>query len=300
MSTLLNAEFLKQCEGLHREAQRAWGRRFLGRRPRLRVAGGTEATGYHDYTTGDELRYVDWNRCARLDELVTRQFMGVEDHYVYLLVDCSRSMAFGDGRKLDFARRIAATLGYLAVANLDRVGACSFADRLTQQLPPARGPRSLPRLFDWLEQLRADPAATNLLAAVQQFVAGREHRGMTVIVSDLLDPAGFETSVDLLRHRGFEPFLLQVIDEEEARPKLAGKVALADMENPQVERRQLTAEDLRNYRAVFDEFLSRVRAYCHRYGLGISQVAADSSVPLSVERIVRGSRRRLHTRAGVR
>jgi uncharacterized protein (DUF58 family) len=168
----LDAQFQRRCAGLHRQAQRAWGRQFLGRRRRLRVAGGTEATGTTDYTTGDELRYVDWNRCARHDELVTRQFMGTEDHWVYFLLDCSRSMALGVdtggspvsiaaassdrelksnrprrpvdtgeppvSTKFELARQLAAALGYLALANQDRVSVTAFASAsLTNSLRTA-------------------------------------------------------------------------------------------------------------------------------------------------------------------
>ena len=62
---LFDADFLKRCESLHLAARRTWGQRMLGRRVELRLAGGTEVTGYTDYTTGHDFRYIDWNRCAR-------------------------------------------------------------------------------------------------------------------------------------------------------------------------------------------------------------------------------------------
>src|SRR6185295_4648415 len=68
------SDFLRRCSAFHLMAQRAWGRRFLGRGVDRWRASATEASGVSDYTRGDDFRYVDWNRCARHDELVSKQF----------------------------------------------------------------------------------------------------------------------------------------------------------------------------------------------------------------------------------
>jgi uncharacterized protein (DUF58 family) len=302
----LDAQFQRRCEGLHRQAQRAWGRQFLGRRRRLRVAGGTEATGATDYTTGDELRYVDWNRCARHDELVTRQFMGTEDHWVYFLLDCSRSMGLGVdtggspvSTKFELARQLTAALGYLALANQDRVSVTAFAERVIDEFPSHRGLQAVPRLFDFLTNLAPSGETTRLENVVESFVNRRVHRGLVVILSDMLDAGRFDAAIDSLRLRGFEPLLVHVLDQTDVETTFAGKVALADVEGGR-RRDFLEAQDLANYSIVAQQFLRRVHGYFHRYGLGVVQVLTGDDVTSCIERIVLGSVARRHTRAGVR
>ncbi len=297
---MLNATFQRRCEGLHRQAQRAWGRQFLGRRRRLRVAGGTEATGIVDYTSGDDLRYVDWNRCARHDELVTRQFMGTEDHTVYFLLDASRSMASGDGGKFELARQLTAALGYLALANHDRVWVGAFADGLTAELPAVRGRRSTGPLFQFLAQQTAGGDSTRLDRAVDAFTSRHVQRGLVVLLSDMLDAVDFDVALDSLRLRGFEPLLVHVLDESDVRPGIGGGAVLEDIESGGRLREFIDATDAAYYDEAFSQFCRRVRGYFHRYGLGVVPVMANDSVTHCIERIVLGSVHRRHQRAGVR
>lgn len=297
---LLNAEFQLRCQGLHRQAQRAWGRQFLGRRRRLRVAGGTEATGVTDYTAGSELRYVDWNRCARLDELVTRQFMGTEEHWVYFLFDVSASMGLAGGEKFRLARQLTAALGYLALANHDRASVSAYANGLVAQSPTFRGQHSVPQLFQFLAALAPGGSGTRLERAVEVFTQQHQHRGLVILVSDMFDAGRFDVAIDQLRLRGFEPLLIHVVHPRDARPGLSGKVLLRDAESQSMRRDFLDAQDAQYYDAAWEQHVRRVRGYFHRYGLGVAEARSDDDVTACIERIVLGSVHRRHTRAGVR
>lgn len=296
----LNAEFQQRCEGLHRQAQRAWGRQFLGRRQRLRVAGGTEATGVTDYTAGSELRYVDWNRCARHDELVTRQFMGTEEHWVYFLVDVSASMNLAGGEKFQLACKLTAALGYLALANHDRMSVSTYADGLVAQSPTYRGRQAAPAMFQFLEQLAPSGNSTRLERAVEGFTQNNLHRGLVILLSDMFDAGRFDVAIDQLRLRGFEPFLVHVVHPRDEKPTASGKVLLHDVESGGKRREFLDAQDAQYYDAAFEQHARRVRGYFHRYGLGVVEASTADDVTTCVERIVLGSVHRRHTRAGVR
>ena len=149
--TLFNAKFRHGCEYLHETARRHWGQRFLGRQIDRRCAGGSEFVGHSDYTCGDDFRYVDWQVCARHDELITKQFRGSEDQCLYVLLDCSAGMRLGDPPKFDAARRLAGALGYMGLAALDSVSIVAASDRILSEMPSSRGRHRLPRLFDFLD-----------------------------------------------------------------------------------------------------------------------------------------------------
>jgi uncharacterized protein (DUF58 family) len=280
---------------LDEAARRSWGNRFLGRRLDRRWAGGSEFVGHSDYTSGDDFRYVDWPICARHDELLTRQYRGSEDRIVYVLVDCSPGMGLGTPKKFDVARRLAGVLGYMALANLDRVGVVGVSNRITGQLPPLRGKDRCPRLFRFLDALAIDPSPVDFRSAVESFVQGRPQRGTTVVISDLFDPAGFEPAIDLLAKRGFPPYLLQVVDDFEVEPQLAGSIQFVDVSTGRTRTAYLEDIDLVNYRQVFQEFSSACRRYCARRSIGIIQTRTSTPLDQAVLRVIRTATSRMYS-----
>lgn len=287
MTALFDSDFLARCRYLDQTARRNWGARFLGRRVDTRAAGGSEFVGHSDYTSGDDFRYIDWPICARLDELLTRQYRGSEDRVVYLLLDASAGMSLGDPPKFDVARRLLATLGYIAMANDDRVGVVSISDRILSEMPPLRGTRHAPRLFRYLERQSPDSAPIRLQRCVEAFVRERPRRGLTVVASDLFDPAGFEPAVDLLAKRGFPPYLVQIVSPEESAPQLGGNITLVEAGSGRRRGTYFEPLDQTNYRRVFAEFSESCRRYCDRRSIGLIQTDTVTPVAESVQRMIR-------------
>jgi uncharacterized protein (DUF58 family) len=283
---MLDADFLKRCQSLHATAQRTWGRRFLARKEEQRLAGGTEVTSYSDYATGNDYRYIDWNRCARHDELLSKQFQGSEDQYVYFLLDCSGSMQMADGAKFDAARQLTAALAYLALANLDRVGITAFADKVLADFLPTRGRSHMPKVLEFLSNLPGDAVTTNLRAVAETLVRRPQPPGLTVIVSDMLDPAGFQSALDILRRCRFEPYVLQVFHRFDAEPQLLGKFRLQDAESGRSCLHVIDEQDLANYRDVWQEHEQALRRYCYHYSIGLTQTRADIPLQQCLERIM--------------
>lgn len=273
-----DSRFQQQCASLHRQATRVWGRRFLGRKTQWTLAGGTELTGHSDYVAGDDPRYIDWNLCARHDELRVKQFQGSEDNRVQLLLDVSRSMNPAGSAKFPFARRLTAMLAYLALANLDRVGVSAVTDRIVRRFPPVRGMSHLPRLLAFLADLAPDDVPTNLCRVSEAVARETPGGGLAVLVSDLLDPAGFEPALDTLRINRFEPYLVHVVNPSETEWSATGPVALRDAETRRVLRTTLEAADVSNYRQVCREFTGAVKRYCGRWW--ISYVTARCDAPI--------------------
>src|SRR5881398_2425430 len=118
---LFDSEFLQKLEYLSLVSKRVFRGSLLAQRRTMQMGGGIEFADHRDYTPGDDFRYLDWHLYARHEQLLLKRFQEEEDLHVYLLLDCSRSMAFGDPPKFDFARRVAAALAYIALADLDRV-----------------------------------------------------------------------------------------------------------------------------------------------------------------------------------
>ena len=118
---LFDSDFLKKLEYLSLVSRRVFRGQLLAQRRTMQLGGGIEFADHREYTPGDDFRYLDWNVYARHDELLLKRFQEEEDLHVYLLLDCSKSMAFGDPSKFDYVRRVGAALAYIALADLDRV-----------------------------------------------------------------------------------------------------------------------------------------------------------------------------------
>jgi len=155
-TALFDGEFLRRLEYLalvSRRLHRGEARGSHGT-PR-RGSSSVDFADYRAYQPGDDFRSIDWNIYGRLDRLLVKLFAEEEDLSVHLLLDTSRSMAYGSPRKVDWARRLAAALGYIGLASLDRVGAALFSTGMKGSLPPRRGRAQVFHLFEYLGRAEA-------------------------------------------------------------------------------------------------------------------------------------------------
>src|SRR6267142_5963370 len=150
---LFDSEFLKKLEYLSLVSRRVFRGSILAQRRTRQLGGGIEFAEHREYAPGDDFRYLDWNVYARHDELLLKRFQEEEDLHVYILLDSSRSMAFGDPPKFDFARQVAAALAYIALADLDRIAVVAFANDILADFPLTRGKGRILSLLKFLEGL---------------------------------------------------------------------------------------------------------------------------------------------------
>jgi uncharacterized protein (DUF58 family) len=273
--SLFDSAFLQRLEYLSLVSRRAFRGRLLAQRRTMQRGTGVEFAEHQEYAPGDDFRYLDWNVFARHDELLLKRFQEEEDLHVYVLLDCSASMDFGDPKKFDVARRIAAALGYIALADLDRVSIVAFASNIIDVFPLTRGKQRILPLLKFLSALPCRRERTDLTKTATSFIHRRQRPGLALVVSDLFDPEGFQRAIDLLRHRRYEPHLIQICDRLEADPAELGDMELEDVETGQRRIVTLTETHRRRYQRVFREFLDSIEAYCLRYGLGCTRTTTD-------------------------
>jgi uncharacterized protein (DUF58 family) len=283
-----SSEFLAQLERLALASRRAFRGRVKGERRSPRKGHSVEFCDYRAYGVGDDLRYVDWNAYGRLDRLHVKLFVDEEDLRLHLLLDASLSMGFGTPSKLRFAQRLAAALGFIGLVNLERVGVAILRDRLSEGWPPVRGRSQFPALVDFLGRVQPS-GATSLNAALGAYAMRARESGLGVIVSDLMDPGGFEQGVRALLERRFEVHLIHVLDPEELNPTLGGDLRLHDSETGETREITIDGDVLRAYRQRLSQFLERVEGFCRSQEIGYRRVSSD--VP--VEEFVLGQLRGL-------
>lgn len=268
---LFDSQFLKKLEYLSLISKRVFRGSLLAQRRTMQLGGGIEFADHREYTAGDDFRYLDWNVYARHGELLLKRFQEEEDLHVYLFLDCSRSMGVGEPAKFDYARQVTAALAYIALADLDRIAVVAYSDEIVADFPLTRGKDRILSLLKFLENLEPQGTATDLSRVASVFTQRQQRRGLAVVVSDLFDPGGFDRGLDVLRHRRYEPHIVQIHDHVEANPKLLGELELIDIETDGGQKVTITERALRRYKQIFQEHQDSVRQYGRKYGLGCTQ-----------------------------
>jgi uncharacterized protein (DUF58 family) len=241
------------------------------------MGSGIEFSEHREYTTGDDLRYLDWNIYARHGDLLLKRFQEEQDLHVYVLLDCSRSMAFGSPAKFDLAKHLAAALAYIALSDLDRIGIIAYADGVIAELPVTRGKARILPLMKFLTDLPTSGADTDLSKAVQGLVHRGTRSGLAIVISDLFDEHGFQRGLDQLRYHRFDTHVIQLHDPREANPELLGDAELEDIETGTVRKVTVTERNLATYKKLFSDHQTAVRDYCHKYAMSCTQ--SPTTVP---------------------
>ena len=275
-ATFFDTDFLRKLERLHLVAKRLSWAGVKGEHAASRKGFSLEFSDYRRYQRGDDLRYIDWNIYRRLDRLLLKVFTSEEEMNIYLMVDTSRSMAEGTPVKIDYAKKVAAALGYIGLKNLDRVGGASFSTRLHTPLTLGRGRKQILSLFGFLARLSCS-GETNLRAAVHSFTNLFPHPGLVVIVSDLFDPAGWRAALEELTAKRYQLLVIHVVDEREIQPEPWGDVALIDVEGGRERKLFLDAELVRRFKAEVTGYFREVETMCA--ARGIDYLRTTTSVP---------------------
>jgi uncharacterized protein (DUF58 family) len=197
------------------------------------VGSGTELAMIRPYFPGDDVRHIDWNATARLQEPHVRVHVGERALTTWLVLDISASMAFGtaDRRKADVAEGVALAVGHVATRRGNRLGVMTFGGGEPRRLRPRQGRLGLLGL---LAELRRDTepdglGATSLGAALSGVAAIARQRGLVVIVSDFRGPQDWETPMRALRAR-HGVMAVEVRDPREQELVAAGDLWLVDPE----------------------------------------------------------------------
>ena len=230
-------------------------------------ASGLELERHKPYDPGDELRYLDWNAYARLDQLLVRQFRAEREAPVHIFVDGSASMAApaGDG-KFEFAVGLALALACVALRHHNPVrivclrageGGNYAASRLV------RFPAFLQGLAEFCAAARAS-GPTVLERGIEDYAQSHSLPGLAVIISDfLVEPDVVRNLLHLLAARRYEIAALRPLGAAERDPsRLFQHARLRDAETGTEKMVRLSPENLARYQAALIEHLSGLERSC--------------------------------------
>jgi uncharacterized protein (DUF58 family) len=265
-------DFLKKLEYLRVVSKRAFAGQNRADRLTPKRGRGLEFADHRPYAAGDDFRHIDWKAYKRVGRLLLRLFDEERDLPIYLMLDCSRSMA--EPAKFDMARRVAAALCYIGLVHLDRLTILPFGKGLADESSPGRGKGRIFRVFERLERLEA-AGPTDLRASFKEFASRPRQMGLAVIISDFLDPAGCEAGLKILRTIGHDVVAVHVASVRDRDPGALGDARFVDAETGEVREVDVTPRLKAAYRAAWDAHGAELAQFCARYDIGYVRADAD-------------------------
>ena len=273
---LLDEDFLARCSRLALISRSVVRGKLRGERRSRRRGMSTEFADHRDYVPGDDLRHLDWNIYGRLEKLFIKLFEEEEERNVVLLLDASRSMNCGEPNKWRHARQVTAAIGAIALASGDRVHLRIFDRELRPVAGSLRGIRSILQLVQTLEQLEPGEG-TALLPSLRAHAASAPPRALQILITDLMDPDGFEDALRQIAGSQGESWLIHLLSQSERNPEQAGDLRLRDIEDGSHVDVSFTSAVLDAYQHVLASFCDEVRQVCHRYR--IQPVEVTTNIP---------------------
>jgi uncharacterized protein (DUF58 family) len=272
---LLTATFLRKLDRLALQTRRAMAGDLQGERRSPKRGSSVEFADFRPYTAGDDIRQIDWNLYARAERFYLKLFVAEEELNVHLLVDTSRSMAWGNPEKLHYARQIAATFGYIALSNLDRVNVTAFGGR-PAAVSGIRGKRGAVALFEFLQRLKVG-STVNLTQFCRTYLQTARSAGPLLLCSDLFDP-GWRDALRALTARPFEITIMHILAPQEIDPPIEGDIRLVDSEGGPAVEISADLDVLQRYRESLQSWQQEIETFCS--GRGIRYVPVNTAIPI--------------------
>jgi uncharacterized protein (DUF58 family) len=230
--SFLDARVLSRLANVPLFSRRPMQGNVSGRHTSPHRGSSVEFAEYRKYVAGDDLRRLDWRVFGRSDRFFVKEFEADTNLRCCFVLDTSGSMGFGSGgvTKLDYARRLAGSLGYLAVQQGDAVGVSCVAKGLVRGLPPTRNPAHLPAFFDVLEEAKPE-GETRLPEVLHELAETIRQRALVVIISDLFaEPDLLRGCFQHLRFRKHDVAAFHLIDPQEVAFEFRRPMRFLDME----------------------------------------------------------------------
>lgn len=185
---------------------------------------------HRGYVPGDDIRRVDWKVFARTDKFFLKEFEADSNANFSVLLDVSRSMAFGSPiSKLDYARTLAACLTYLVHTQRDRVGLVTFDSEIVEHVPPSA--KHLDVVLHALDRATAERPG-RMAPPLKKLAEHFGRRGIVVIVSDFYaEPEEIFEAIGPIRFRGNDVVLFHILDSSEVDFSFAEPASFEDLES---------------------------------------------------------------------
>jgi uncharacterized protein (DUF58 family) len=249
----------------------------LHRSPRLGFS--VNFAEYRAYRPGDDIRKIDWKVFGRTDRFFVKEFEGETNTRIHLILDCSRSMAYGSQGvvKLEYGQFLAASLGYFAFKQRDAVGFVSYDDDIIDYIPARGSIGHLNTVIHAIERAHAGER-TDFFRALVNASDRLRGRGIVIVISDLYDePDKVMSGLRHLAFRGNDVIVFQLLDPAELQFDFSEAAQFVDMET-QAEMHVIPDYLRQEYRKLLNGQITEYEKECRKDRMDFALI--DTSKPL--------------------
>ncbi|MCB9709314.1 MAG: DUF58 domain-containing protein [Myxococcales bacterium] len=245
------------------------------------------------YQPGDDVRFIDWNVSARMNDVYVKLFTEEREMTVMLLVDLSASGQFGSvgASKLDVAAELSALLAFSAIRNNDRVGLILFTDHIERFVPPKKGRAHVMRVVT--EILNAAPRSkgTDLICALELLGHVTRRRSVTFLLSDFI-ATGYERALQIAARR-HDVIPIEISDPRETELPDVGIALFEDLESGQLAEVDTSNPRVRQaYQSTLGARSAERHKLFRRHRLDYVSVATDRSYVTPIVELFQRRQRR--------
>lgn len=276
--TIINEEFLQQVEALQTLIKNNVAGLFGGTHQSKTFGSSCEFADYRDYVPGDDITKIDWNAYARFDKLYQKLYLDERQMHTKIYIDASRSMEYGRADKAEQALRLAATIAYISLNEMDKVSVYAIREKeVVSIISGMVGKDSFVGEIGKLNDVEFSGDSCISEAIVPTSVGYGD--GMSVIISDFLTDNDYENAINHLADKKRDVFCIQVLSPDELNPKIRGKVHLYDSENVEkTYRKNIKKDVMRAYREALEYVTSRIENVCASRGAGYLLASSEDQM----------------------
>ncbi len=236
-----------------------------------------EFVEHRQYYPGDEIRHIDWRAYGKTGKYYIKEFEEETNLRCYLLVDGSGSMAYGQSTlsKFDYARQLAAALGYLLISQRDAVGLMTFDTKVREQIDPAAREMNFQRITQSLTNWQPGEE-TSLASVFTELIPRLKRRSLVILISDFFDDlAPLTEALKQFQHARHEVILFQIVAPEEEDFPFTHPTQFRSLERDGhrilVDPHRLRQTYLEQYQA----FITRLTRTCGNAGVDYLKLTTD-------------------------
>ena len=235
------------------------------------------------YGSGDEIRHIDWKLWGKTDRYFVKQFEEETNLKSYLLIDQSLSMKYKSIKtdKLEYAKLLAASIGYLMLKQQDAVGLTLFDDRIRLHIPPRSKRSHLHVILSQMEKIKAGPE-THIATVLHQSAEAIKKRGLIILISDLLDsPEEVLSGLQHFRYKGHEVIVFHILDPQELNLDFTHRTRFKDLESGD----EIITEPWHikiDYQNNMEKFCNFYKTQCRKNKIDYIRLSTNTSLDIAL------------------
>lgn len=274
LSQVFTSEYISKLEALNISINNKIQSGYNGIRKSNTKGSSVEFSDFRNYISGDDIKRIDWNSYARLDKLFLKLYMEEKQASINIFIDTSKSMDYGKESKAFFTKKLAASISYIALKNMDNLNIFACKESIYLKKSNIASKNRFHEAINFLDNLDFG-GETKLSNSIEEVKKNNLSRGLSIILSDFFSEDGYENAIKILQYMKQDIIAVHILSQEEINPQLTGAVRLIDTENQKTKDLIINKKSLVDYDIALKKFKAEINDFCKKRGIVYRFISTD-------------------------